>query len=68
VVREPGPGAHTDPVAAADLLGAAVFACLDELRGTPADQLVAQRRKRLRDVGTPGQSWRADPDEVRAPK
>jgi acetyl-CoA carboxylase carboxyl transferase subunit beta len=55
VIPEPGAGAHTDLVAAANLLGAAVLSCLAELDGVPADRLIAQRRKRLRDIGTPAQ-------------
>jgi acyl-CoA carboxylase subunit beta len=54
VIAEPGAGTHTDPVAAASRLGAAVRGCLAELHEIPADQLIAQRRKRLRDMGSPG--------------
>lgn len=53
VVPEPGEGAHTDVVAAANLLRTAVSGCLAELAAMPADQLVASRRQRLRQIGTP---------------
>lgn len=54
VIPEPGEGAHAEMAAMADALGAALRASLGELEHTPADRLVAQRRKHLRDIGTPG--------------
>ncbi|HSV66816.1 MAG TPA: acetyl-CoA carboxylase carboxyl transferase subunit alpha [Mycobacteriales bacterium] len=53
VVPEPGPGAHTDPVAAANALGAAIRTSLAGFAGMPAAELVARRRRRLRQVGRP---------------
>ncbi|MCZ2827241.1 acetyl-CoA carboxylase carboxyl transferase subunit alpha [Modestobacter sp. VKM Ac-2986] len=47
VVPEPPGGAHTDPVAAADLLRAALVRELDELSGTDVDTLLAERSRRL---------------------
>lgn len=55
VIPEPGEGAHTDALAAANLLGAAVRSALAELAAVPADRLVARRRRRLRQIGTPHQ-------------
>ena len=55
VIPEPGDGAHTDPVAAANLLGAAVERCLADLAGIPPADLVDRRRRRLRHIGTPQQ-------------
>jgi acetyl-CoA carboxylase carboxyl transferase beta subunit/acetyl-CoA carboxylase carboxyl transferase alpha subunit len=53
VIPEPGEGAHTEPVSAANALGLAVQGCLVELADVGADKLVAQRRERLRHLGTP---------------
>lgn len=53
VVEEPGEGTHTDPVAAANLLGDALLGCLAELAAVPAEQLVVRRRDRLRRIGEP---------------
>jgi acetyl-CoA carboxylase carboxyl transferase beta subunit/acetyl-CoA carboxylase carboxyl transferase alpha subunit len=53
VVPEPPAGAHTDPSAAADVLGAVLRSALAELARVPADQLVARRRERLRRIGSP---------------
>ncbi len=66
VIAEPGTGAHTDPVAAANRLGAAVRGCLAEVHEIPADQLIAQRRKRLRAMGSPGTCKAAGSERVLA--
>ncbi|WP_138760064.1 acetyl-CoA carboxylase carboxyl transferase subunit alpha [Modestobacter altitudinis] len=47
VVPEPSGGAHTDPVAAADLLRAALLRELDELSRADVDTLLAERSRRL---------------------
>jgi acetyl-CoA carboxylase carboxyl transferase subunit alpha len=51
VVAEPPGGAHTDPAAAATLLGDALQRHLDELKRLSAEQLCAQRYQRLRTLG-----------------
>ena len=51
IVPEPGAGAHTDPDAAAKLLGDAVREALDELEGVPGDELRRRRRRRFRGLG-----------------
>ncbi|WP_329109780.1 acetyl-CoA carboxylase carboxyltransferase subunit alpha [Micromonospora sp. NBC_01699] len=54
VVPEPPQGAHTDPLAAADLLRRAVVETLTPLLRVPADALVRQRRLRFRRFGAGG--------------
>ncbi len=51
VVPEPGQGAHTDPVAAAELLHGALRTALAELDGHTGEELLERRRKRFRDIG-----------------
>ncbi|MEV2275897.1 acetyl-CoA carboxylase carboxyltransferase subunit alpha [Nocardiopsis sp. NPDC049922] len=51
VVPEPGEGAHTDPVAAADLLHEALRTALAELDGRSEDELLHERGQRFRDIG-----------------
>jgi len=51
IVQEPEGGAHTDPDAAAQLLGAAVRDALDELEAVPPDDLRRRRRARFRSLG-----------------
>ena len=51
IVQEPEGGAHTDPDAAAQLLGAAVRDALDELEAVPPDDLKRRRRARFRSLG-----------------
>lgn len=51
VIDEPLGGAHRDPVAAMDAVGAAIREELDELRGRDAADLVADRRARFRRLG-----------------
>jgi acyl-CoA carboxylase subunit beta len=52
IIPEPPGGAHTDPGAAAEVLGSVLRCALAELEGVPADQLVACRRQRLRRIGS----------------
>ncbi|MFD8560999.1 acetyl-CoA carboxylase carboxyltransferase subunit alpha [Streptosporangium canum] len=51
VVPEPEGGAHRDPVAAAELLRAALSETLREVVAISPDDLVAQRRRRFRRYG-----------------
>ncbi len=51
VVPEPEGGAHTDPDAAARLLGVALRETLEELDGVPGDELRRRRRARFRALG-----------------
>src|SRR5438309_5553337 len=51
IVQEPEGGAHIDPDAAAQLLGAAVRDALDELEAVPPDDLKRRRRARFRSLG-----------------
>jgi acetyl-CoA carboxylase carboxyl transferase subunit alpha len=51
VVAEPEGGAHNDAAEAARLLGEAVLEALDELEGTPTDELRRRRRARFRSLG-----------------
>lgn len=51
VVAEPAGGAHTDPAAAATLLGDALERHLSELQRLSPEQLRAQRYQRLRSLG-----------------
>ena len=52
IVPEPEPGAHTDRVTAAQLLGDALQESLELLDGVPGDELRRQRRVRFRTIGT----------------
>ncbi|KAA2262757.1 acetyl-CoA carboxylase carboxyl transferase subunit alpha [Solihabitans fulvus] len=52
IVPEPPGGAHTDPAAAARLLGERLATWLDRLCALPADELSARRRSRWREVGS----------------
>jgi acyl-CoA carboxylase subunit beta len=54
VVPEPEGGAHTDPVAAAANLKAAIVSSLRELLGVRPDELLGRRYDRFRAFGTPG--------------
>jgi acetyl-CoA carboxylase carboxyl transferase alpha subunit/acetyl-CoA carboxylase carboxyl transferase beta subunit len=54
VVPEPQGGAHTDVLAAAQNVKAAIVANLRDLLPVPPDDLVAQRYERFRMFGTPG--------------
>jgi acetyl-CoA carboxylase carboxyl transferase subunit alpha len=51
IVPEPPGGAHTDPDEAARLLGASLREVVDELAGTPVDDLLRRRRARFRAIG-----------------
>jgi acetyl-CoA carboxylase alpha subunit len=51
IVLEPEGGAHVDHDEAARLLGEALDGALEELIGTPADDLRRQRRARFRSLG-----------------
>src|SRR5580765_21307 len=51
IVPEPAGGAHTDPDAAARLLGDAIRETLDELEGFPGEELRRRRRARFRSLG-----------------
>lgn len=51
VIDEPLGGAHRDPVAAMDAVGAVLREELDALRGRDAEDLVADRRARFRRLG-----------------
>src|SRR5437773_8303643 len=51
IVREPRGGAQTDHDAAAGLLGDSIREALDELDGTPGDDLLRRRRARFRSLG-----------------
>jgi len=51
IVPEPGEGAHTDPDAAAKLLGDAIREALEELAVVPGDELRRLRRRRFRALG-----------------
>jgi acetyl-CoA carboxylase carboxyl transferase beta subunit/acetyl-CoA carboxylase carboxyl transferase alpha subunit len=52
IVPEPAGGAQADPLFAADLLCAELDAALREVEETPAAELVARRRERLRTLGS----------------
>jgi acetyl-CoA carboxylase carboxyl transferase subunit beta len=54
VVPEPPEGAHTDPVAAAANLKAAIVASLRDLLGLSPEALLAGRYQRFRAFGAPG--------------
>jgi acetyl-CoA carboxylase carboxyl transferase subunit alpha len=51
IVPEPLDGAQTDHDAAAMLLGDSIREALDELDGTPGDELLRRRRARFRSLG-----------------
>ncbi len=51
IVAEPEAGAHTDPDAAARLLGDALGEALDELESVPRDELKRRRRAKFRSLG-----------------
>ncbi len=51
IVPEPEGGAHTDPDAAAQLLGESLQEALDELDSVPADDLKRRRRAKFRSLG-----------------
>jgi acetyl-CoA carboxylase carboxyl transferase subunit alpha len=51
IVPEPADGAQTDHDAAATLLGDSIREALDELNGTPGDELLRRRRARFRSLG-----------------
>src|SRR3954471_24380734 len=51
IVPEPEPGAQADHDGAARLLGEAIREALDELDGTPGDELRRRRRARFRSLG-----------------
>ena len=51
IVPEPEAGAHTDPDAAARLLGESLQEALEELESMPADDLKRRRRAKFRSLG-----------------
>jgi acetyl-CoA carboxylase carboxyl transferase subunit alpha len=51
IVPEPEGGAHTDPDAAAQLLGESLQEALDELDSVPPDDLKRRRRAKFRSLG-----------------
>jgi len=51
IVPEPEGGAHTDPDAAAQLLGEALQEALEELESVPSDDLKRRRRAKFRSLG-----------------
>ncbi len=51
IVPEPPGGAHTDPDAAARLLGESLRETLDELDGVPGEELRRRRRAKFRSLG-----------------
>jgi acetyl-CoA carboxylase carboxyl transferase subunit alpha len=51
IVPEPEGGAHTDPDAAAQLLGESLQEALDELDSVPGDDLKRRRRAKFRSLG-----------------
>jgi acetyl-CoA carboxylase carboxyl transferase subunit beta len=61
IVPEPAGGAHTNPVEAAANLKAAVVANLQELLGTPPEELLERRYERFRAFGMPGRQVVLDP-------
>lgn len=61
VVPEPAGGAHTDPAAAARLVGSALAASLRALLAQDPDERRAARRTRIRAFGAPGQAPVPDP-------
>jgi acetyl-CoA carboxylase carboxyl transferase subunit beta len=63
VVPEPAGGAHTDPVATAANVKAAILASLGDLLGVPPDELLERRYDRFRKFGTPGRQPTLSPIE-----
>jgi acetyl-CoA carboxylase carboxyl transferase subunit beta len=63
VVPEPEGGAHTDPVATAANVKAAILASLNDLLGVPPDELLERRYDRFRKFGTPGRQPTLSPIE-----
>jgi acetyl-CoA carboxylase carboxyl transferase subunit beta len=63
VVPEPEGGAHTDAVATAANVKAAILASLESLLGLPKDELLEQRYDRFRKFGTPGRQPTLSPIE-----
>jgi acyl-CoA carboxylase subunit beta len=63
VVPEPEGGAHTDPLAAAQNLKAAIVTSLAELLDVPTEQLLERRYARFRRFGTPGEQPVLPPEE-----
>ena len=57
IVPEPLGGAHREPEKAADFLGQALAANLDELVGIDTDILVANRYKKFRAIGNLGDTY-----------
>jgi acetyl-CoA carboxylase alpha subunit len=51
IVPEPEGGAHTDPDAAARLLGESIREALDDLAGIPGEELRRTRRAKFRSLG-----------------
>jgi acetyl-CoA carboxylase carboxyl transferase subunit alpha len=51
IIPEPEGGAHTDPDAAARLLGESLQEALEELESVPADDLKRRRRAKFRSLG-----------------
>jgi acetyl-CoA carboxylase alpha subunit len=51
IVPEPEGGAHTDPDAAARMLGESVRDALDDLVDVPGDELRRRRRAKFRSLG-----------------
>jgi acetyl-CoA carboxylase carboxyl transferase subunit alpha len=51
IVPEPEGGAHTDPDAAAQLLGESLQEALEELESVPSDDLKRRRRAKFRSLG-----------------
>jgi len=52
IIPEPAGGAHTDPAAAAELLGVALVRHLAELKSMPLDTLVAARQAKFRKIAS----------------
>ncbi len=54
IIREPLGGAHRDPSATIDAVGAAISSMLVELDGKAPKKLVRERRKKFLDIGSKG--------------
>ena len=54
IIREPLGGAHRDPSATIDAVGAAISSMLAELDGKAPKKLVRERRKKFLDIGSKG--------------
>ena len=65
IVPEPEGGAHTNPVAAAANVKAAIIASLNDLLGVPTDELLQERYDRFRKFGAPGRQPTLSPIEER---